>query len=54
MERTGRDVIVRNAAIVAANVGKTETLPLLQTLTQDGSPLVSEAATWAIQQLSDI
>jgi epoxyqueuosine reductase len=54
LERTGRDVIVRNAAIVAANVGKTETLPLLQTLTQDGSPLVSEAATWAIQQLSDI
>lgn len=51
LERTGRNVIVRNAAIVAANTETTAALPVLQSLTQDSSPLVSEAAVWAIRQL---
>ncbi len=52
LERTGRDVIVRNAAIVAANHGKTQVIPYLQPLTHDTSDLVREAAEWAIHQLT--
>jgi len=52
LERTGRDVIVRNAAIVAANTGTQAAVPLLRALTNDSSPLVSDAAAWAIGQLN--
>ncbi len=52
LERTGRDVIVRNAAIVAGNQRNRECLPLLQDLINDHSALVCDAAEWAIGQLS--
>lgn len=48
LERTGRDVIVRNAAIVAGNQGDSAHLPLLQKLQTDSSSLVRDAANWAI------
>lgn len=54
LERTGRDVIVRNAAVVAANTGRKAALPILATLTNDSSPLVCDAAKWAIRQLSEL
>lgn len=52
LERTGRDVIVRNAAIVAGNQKLVEAVPVLQTLTSDASKLVRNAAEWAEQQIS--
>ena len=51
LERTGRDAIIRNAAIVAGNSGRTELLTALQQLLQDDSELIREAAHWAIQEI---
>lgn len=51
LERTGRNVIVRNAAIVAGNQKRTEAADLLKPLLQDSSELVREAAEWALCQL---
>ncbi|MDG1893454.1 MAG: tRNA epoxyqueuosine(34) reductase QueG [Fuerstiella sp.] len=52
LERTGRDVIVRNAAIVAGNQRCANAIPQLTRLLDDGSDLVREAAGWAIEQIS--
>ena len=52
LERTGRDAIVRNAAIAAANRQNTATMPALEAIASSDSPLMSEAARWALQQLS--
>ena len=54
LERTGRDVIVRNAAIVAANQHRTDTIDALQTLQQDSSSLVRDAAKWALCRLQPV
>lgn len=53
LERTGRSAIVRNAAIVAGNHGLPDLLPILKTLKQDESGLVSEAATWAVTRIQE-
>ncbi|MEZ6133238.1 MAG: tRNA epoxyqueuosine(34) reductase QueG [Planctomycetaceae bacterium] len=52
LERTGRNVIVRNAAIVAANQHRTDTLAILNELRNDSSELVAEAARWAVKELT--
>lgn len=51
LERTGRDVIVRNACIVAANLRLARCKPQLQSLANDTSDLVRESAAWALKQL---
>lgn len=51
LERTGRDVIVRNAAIVAVNQQCRDALPVLLSLCHDESQLVRETAVWAVSQL---
>lgn len=53
LERTGRDAMVRNAAIAAGNRRQTDTFELLQSLRADRSELVREAADWAIRQFAD-
>lgn len=53
LERTGRDALVRNTAVAAAHSGRSELLPLLETLKTDSSPLVRDAAGWAVRQLSN-
>lgn len=52
LERTGRDVIVRNAVIVAVNQRRHDALPVLQALCDDASELVRETAAWAVVQLT--
>ncbi|MCR9199203.1 MAG: tRNA epoxyqueuosine(34) reductase QueG [Planctomycetaceae bacterium] len=49
--RTGREAIVRNAAIVAGNQQASECRAALQRLTEDASPLIREAASQALQQM---
>jgi epoxyqueuosine reductase len=53
IKRTRREGLVRNACVVAANVGATELLPILRDLAKnDSSELVREHAEWAVQQLT--
>ena len=52
LERTGRDAIVRNAAIAAGNSKNTGLAPALQQLLHDKSEMVRDAAQWALRQLS--
>lgn len=47
--RIGRDRMVRNACIAAGNAGDASLVPLLEGLTADPSPIVSEAASWALK-----
>ena len=49
--RPGRDAMVRNACIAAANTGSTELAPRLRELTRDRSELVREHALWAVGRL---
>jgi epoxyqueuosine reductase len=49
--RPGRDAMVRNACIAAANTGATELLPTLRTLARDASVVVREHAQWATKVL---
>lgn len=51
IKRIGRDRLVRNAAIAAGNSGNAGLIPTLVRLTGDASPVVAEAATWALEQL---
>ncbi|MCL4109682.1 UNVERIFIED_CONTAM: hypothetical protein GTU68_055043 [Idotea baltica] len=48
LERTGRDVIVRNAAIAAANTGRTDCIPVLRALVNDESELVQHAVNYSL------
>ena len=49
--RAGRRGLVRNACVVAANVGAHHLLETLQTLTRDEDPVVAEHARWACDRL---
>ncbi|GAB6091234.1 tRNA epoxyqueuosine(34) reductase QueG [Spirochaeta dissipatitropha] len=49
--RAGRSGLVRNACIAAANKGSVELLPLLEKLTHDADPVISEHASWAVHRL---
>ncbi|MFW6290759.1 MAG: tRNA epoxyqueuosine(34) reductase QueG [Spirochaetota bacterium] len=50
--RPGRDAMVRNASIAAANTGAAELVPALQRLAGDASQLVREHARWALGRLA--
>ncbi|MBT7702880.1 tRNA epoxyqueuosine(34) reductase QueG [Candidatus Peregrinibacteria bacterium] len=52
IKRTGRERLIRNACVVAGNVGAVELLPLLQELAHDKSELIQEHAQWAINRLN--
>jgi epoxyqueuosine reductase len=51
LSRPGWSGILRNACIVAGNLGEVSHLPTLQALALHADPLVSDAAQWAIQQI---
>jgi len=51
LARPGFDGIRRNAALSLGASLKRDAVPLLEKLTQDPSPLVSEAARWALARL---
>lgn len=50
--RPGRDAMVRNASIAAANTEATELRPELARLARDRSPIVREHARWALDHLA--
>jgi len=49
--RIGRDGLIRNACIVAGNLGDKRFVPDLTRLLEDDSPLVRGAAAWALGRL---
>lgn len=51
IKRIGRDRMVRNAAIAAGNSGAPALAPALTPLLDDPSPVVREAAEWALSRL---
>jgi epoxyqueuosine reductase len=53
IKRIGRNRMVRNAAIAAGNSGQSALIPRLQSLTDDPDPVVAEAASWALERLSE-
>jgi epoxyqueuosine reductase len=52
IKRIGRARFLRNVAIAAGNSGDTTLVPALQNLLADLDPVVAEAASWAIAELS--
>ena len=52
IKRIGRDRMVRNAAIAAGNSGDARFRPRLAELTRDASPVVADAAAWALAELT--
>jgi epoxyqueuosine reductase len=54
IKRIGRDRMVRNAAIAAGNSGNKQHVPRLSALADDDSPVVAEAAEWALQKLASV
>ncbi len=52
IKRIGRDRMVRNACIAAGNSGDPAFIPAVQRLAADQSPVVAEAAGWALAELS--
>jgi len=53
IKRIGRGRMVRNAAIAAGNSGDRGLRPRLMALASDESPMVADAARWALDQLAD-
>ena len=51
LRRAGREGLVRNAAIVAANLGRQDLLPSLGRLLGESSPLLRGAAAWSLGRL---
>jgi epoxyqueuosine reductase len=54
IKRIGRDRMVRNASIAAGNSGTPSLIPPLQTLLNDPSDVVRDAATWALRELATV
>jgi len=52
IKRIGRDRMVRNACIAAGNSGSLSLVPALDRLRSDPSPVVAEAADWALARLT--
>ncbi len=52
IKRVGRGRMVRNAAIAAGNSGDAGFRPTLERLTKDETPMVAEAARWALGELT--
>ncbi len=53
LTRPRREGLLRNALIVAANLGRTDCLPAARTLLGDRSPTLREAASWCLAELGD-
>ncbi len=53
IKRTGRDRFVRNVMIAIGNSGEASLLAVARTGLDDSSPLVREAARWAVARLED-
>ncbi|MFK7819123.1 MAG: tRNA epoxyqueuosine(34) reductase QueG [Planctomycetaceae bacterium] len=51
MERTGRDTLVRSAAIVLGNTAGEAAIPCLDAACDVSKPVVTEACRWAIYQI---
>lgn len=54
VHRTGRNGLVRNACVVAANTGRTELLDRIRSLGDDPDAGVADAARWALKRLEDL
>lgn len=52
IKRIGRGRIVRNAAIAAGNSGDAGFRPVLERLAEDDTPMVADAARWALDELA--
>jgi len=52
LERAGRDQLVRNACLAAANGEQTNLAPLLASLLDDASPIVRGHAAWALGKVA--
>ncbi|HEV7314570.1 tRNA epoxyqueuosine(34) reductase QueG [Sphingopyxis sp.] len=52
IKRIGRGRMVRNAAIAAGNSGDIRFVPVLERLAKDDSPMVADAALWALAELT--
>ena len=52
IKRIGRGRMVRNAAIAAGNSGDARFVPALKRLAEDDSPMVADAALWALAELA--
>ena len=52
IKRIGRERMVRNACIAAGNSGDMRLLPMLRKLIGDESAVVTEAADWALKEIS--
>ena len=52
IKRIGRGRMVRNAAIAAGNSGDSRFIPVLTRLSTDESPMVVDAALWALSELA--
>ena len=52
IKRIGRGRMVRNAAIAAGNSGDPGFRPVLERLSEDETPMVADAARWALDQLA--
>ena len=51
VKRSGRDRLVRNALVAIGNSGDRALAPAAAARTGDGSPVVAEAAAWALRRL---
>jgi epoxyqueuosine reductase len=51
IKRIKRPAFLRNVCVVLGNVGTTEDIPALENAATDPSPLISEHATWAIEEI---
>ena len=52
IKRIGRGRMVRNAAIAAGNSGDRGFRPVLERLSEDDTPMVADAARWALDELA--
>ncbi|MFN7029191.1 MAG: tRNA epoxyqueuosine(34) reductase QueG [Sphingopyxis sp.] len=52
IKRIGRGRMVRNAAIAAGNSGDAGFRPVLERLAEDDTPMVADAARWALDELA--
>lgn len=52
IKRIGRGRMVRNAAIAAGNSGNAGFRPVLERLAEDDTPMVADAARWALDELA--
>jgi epoxyqueuosine reductase len=54
LRRPGRDAMVRNALIAAANTGAVDLLPMVLRLRTDSSDVVRETARWTADRLQNV